>query len=73
MQLGKNNNTMWHIISKVDLPLPHLLWHPDLNKHLESQFKTAKATGSPEKLCTALRAASPHEALKSENANEVSL
>lgn len=51
MLLGKNNNTMWHVISKVDHPLPHLLWHSDLSKNLESQFKTAKATGSPEKLC----------------------
>lgn len=43
MQLGKNNNAMWRVISNGDQPLPHLLQHPDLYKYQESQFKTEKA------------------------------
>lgn len=51
MQLAKNNNAMWRVISNGDQPLPHLLWHRDLNKYKESQFSTEKAAVSPEKLC----------------------
>lgn len=51
MQLAKNNNAMWRVISNGDQPLPHLLWHPDLNKYQESQFETKKAAATPEKLC----------------------
>lgn len=51
MQLAKNNNAMWRVISNGDQPLPHLLRRPDLNKHQESQFKSQKAAVSPEKLC----------------------
>lgn len=51
MQLAKNNNAMWRVISNRDQPLPHLLRRPDLNKYQESQFKTEKGTVSPQKLC----------------------
>lgn len=50
MQLAKNNNAMWRVISNGDQPLPHVLQHPDLNKYQESQFTTKKAEVSPEKL-----------------------
>lgn len=59
MQLAKNNNAMWRVISNGDQPLPHLLQRPDLNKYQESQFKTEKAAVSPEKLCTFLKAVCP--------------
>lgn len=47
MQLAKNNNPIWRVISNGDQPLPHLLRRPDLNKYQESQFKTEKAAVTP--------------------------
>lgn len=43
MQLAKNYNAMWRVISNGDQPFPHLLEHHDLNKYQESQFRTKKA------------------------------
>lgn len=42
MQLAKNNNAVWRVISDGDQPLPHLLRLPDLNKYQESQFRAEK-------------------------------
>lgn len=55
MQLAKNNNAMWRVISNGDQPLPHLLPQPDLSKYQESQFRNEKAAVSPEKLFTFIK------------------
>lgn len=71
MQLAKNNNAMWRVISNGDQPLSHLLWHPDLNTYHESQFKSETAGVSQKKAVQILRAVWPQDTLTSGNANEV--
>lgn len=51
MQLAKNNNAMWHVISNGDQPPLHLIWCCDPNKCQESPFKTRKTEVLPETPC----------------------
>lgn len=63
MQLAKNNNAMWRVISNRDQPRPHLLRRPDLNKYQESQFKTEKGDSITTRAVYILKAVWPQEAL----------
>ena len=69
MQLAKNNNAMWRVISNRDQPLPQLWRHPDLNKYQESQFETKKASALPEKLSD-LKRPRPEKLVKSRHAGK---
>lgn len=51
MQLAKNNNAMWRVISNGDQPLPHLLRRPDLNKYTKKVNLRPKRRPYHQKSC----------------------